>query len=134
MIPCRAGATTQWGWVCGPAGWTTLPGSESKGVGQAANILIAYIGMSACLAGPEGCIGYAIYTIANDLFSVFWDLFGPAQFKGSLQPRPSVPNQADILNTFGVPIDGANRDRQLYQKPPPQVLSPGMRFLQTTTF
>ena len=122
------------GWVCGPAGWTTLPGSESKGAGQAANILIAYIGMSARLAGPEGYIGYAIYTIAKHLFSVFCDLFGPAQFKGSLQPRPSVPNQADILNTFGVPISGANSDRQLHQKPPPEVLSPGMSFLQNTSF
>ena len=100
--------------MCGPSGWTTLLGSENKGVGQAANIMIAYVGMSLCLAGPEspGCIGYAIYTIANDLFSLLWDWLGPKPFHGSLQPRPSVPNSTDLLGTIGVPINGSNLNRQ----------------------
>jgi RHS repeat-associated protein len=118
--------------MCGPSGWTTLLGSENKGVGQAANILIAYVGMSACLAGPEGCIGYAIYTIANDLFSLLWDWLGPRQFHGSLQPRPSVPNQADILNTLGVPINGSNLGRQAHRQSRNSVPSPAPIILHGT--
>ncbi len=41
------------------------------------------------LVRKTGCIGYADYVIASDLFSFFWDLFDPPQFHGSLLPRPS---------------------------------------------
>ncbi len=119
--------------LCGQTSWTSalIGGDVGKVVGDS----IAVAEAIACVSVPvAGCAADAIYTIANDLFSVFWDLFGPAQFKGSLQPRPSVPNQADILHTLGVPIDGANRDQQLHQKPKPQVPSPGMSFLQNTSF
>ena len=113
------GSTPSWLWlVCGPSGWTTLLGPKNKGVGQAANILTAYIGMSLCLTGgptSPGCIGYVVYTIANDLFSLLWDWLGPKPFHGSLSPRPSVPNQTDINETLGVPINEHNRDRQTSQ-------------------
>jgi len=120
--------------MCGQTGWTSalIGGNAGKVVGDS----FAVAGAIACIAVPgAGCLADAIYTIANDLFSVFWDLFGsgPA-FKGSLLPRPGVPNQSDILHTLGVPINGANRDMQLHQKPQPQVPSPGMIFLQKSTF
>ncbi len=73
--------------LCGQTGWTgaLIGGDGGKVVGDS----IAVAGAIACFAGPQACLGYAIYTIANDLFSVFWDLFGPPQFTGSLLPRPS---------------------------------------------
>ncbi len=42
------------------------------------------------LVRKTGCIGYADYVIASDLFSFFWDLFDPPQFHGSLLPRPTA--------------------------------------------
>ncbi len=73
--------------MCGQSGWTSdlIGGDAGKVVGDS----IAVGGAIACFAGPQACLGYAIYQIANDLFSVFWGLFGPAQFTGSLLPRPS---------------------------------------------
>jgi RHS repeat-associated protein len=75
--------------ACGPAGWTSafIGGDAGKVVDDS----IAAIGAILCATDPGGpaCTGYIIYTIANDLFSVFWDLFGPPQFTGSLLPRPS---------------------------------------------
>jgi RHS repeat-associated protein len=99
--------------LCGQTGWTgaLIGGDAGKVVGDS----IAVAGAIACFAGPEACLGYGIYTIANDLFSVFWDLFGPAQFTGSLLPRPSdlgglgtapigIPNQnLSIIGILGQP-------------------------------
>ena len=73
-----------------------------------------------CVTGPSNpvcdvAIALIAYTALNDLFSVFWDAFGPAQFTGSLLPRPSdfgglgtapigIPNQnLSITGILGQP-------------------------------
>ena len=74
--------------MCGQTGWTgaLIGGDAGKVVGDS----IAVAEAVACVAAPgPGCLADAIYTIANDVFSIFWDLFGTPQFKGSLLPRPS---------------------------------------------
>ncbi len=77
--------------LCGPSGWTSAAFTgKNQWVGKGVNDLFALAGAIACVSGPEGCLGYAIYSVANDLFSVFWDLFGPPQFTGSLLPRPTA--------------------------------------------
>ena len=109
--------------MCGQTGWTgaLIGGDGGKAVGDA----IAVAEAVACVAAPgAGCLADAIYTIANDVFSVIWDLFGPPQFAGSLLPRPSdlgglgtspigIPNQnltvKDLLgsqSTSAVPSPG----------------------------
>jgi hypothetical protein len=112
--------------ACGPSGWTSvfIGGDAGKVVGDS----IAAIGAILCATGPTSpeCTGYLIYTVVNDLFSVFWDLFGPPKFTGSLLPRPSdlgalgtapigIPNQnLTIKDILGQPSRGA-------------ILSPGMK-------
>ena len=74
--------------MCGQTGWTgaLVGGDAGKVIGDS----IAVAEAVACVTVPgAGCLADAIYTVANDLFSVFWDLFGPPQFTGSLLPRPS---------------------------------------------
>lgn len=97
--------------ACGPSGWTSvLFSGQNQWVGQTINDTIAVAGATAtviaasqavaagttmCAAGLvsnpacDAVLAYAIYTGLNDLFSVFWDAFGPARFTGSLLPRPS---------------------------------------------
>ena len=109
--------------LCGQTGWTgaLIGGDAGKVVGDS----IAVGGAIACFAGPQACLGYAIYTIANDLFSVFWDAFGPQQFTGSLLPRPS-----DLGGLGTAPIGIPNPDLTVPQLLGSQfrsaVPSPGM--------
>ena len=112
--------------LCGQQGWASvfIGGNGAK----VTNDVIATAGatagvMCAASAGSNvaACgflLGYAIYTAANDLFSVFWDAFGPAQFTGSLLPRPTdlgglgtspigIPNQnLSIKGILGQPSRG----------------------------
>ncbi len=97
---------------CGPKGWTGvfIGGDTAKVIDDS----ISAIGTSAAIwcvvSGPASpaCAVAAvvfIYSIANDLFAYFWDLFGPSQpvFNGSLLPRPGVPGMQGT-SSFGVPI------------------------------
>lgn len=109
--------------LCGQTGWTgaLIGGDAGKVVGDS----IAVGGAIACFAGPQACLGYAIYTIANDLFSVFWDLFGPPQFTGSLLPRPS---DLGGLGTapIGIPNQNLTVQQLLGSQSRSAVPSPGM--------
>jgi hypothetical protein len=102
--------------LCGQSGWTSAVFSgKNKWVGTAVNDAVAYVGLvdgvavasaasaagvsvtsylASCVTGPSNpvcdvAIALIAYTALNELFSVFWDLFGPPQFTGSLLPRPS---------------------------------------------
>ena len=106
--------------ACGPKGWTSdvIGGAAGKVVGDS----FAVAGAVACIVlGPDACIGYAIYTIANDVFAATWDALGlgPPQFTGSLLPRPTdlgglgtapigIPNHnLSIKGILGQPSHGA---------------------------
>ena len=85
-------------------------------------------GAAACLVfGADACIGYAIYTIANDIFGAVWDALGlgAPQFKGSLLPRPAA---LDGLGTSATGIPNQNLSIQdiLGQQSSSPVPSPGM--------
>ncbi len=70
--------------------------------------------------GAPPALGYAIYTVASDLFSIFWDMFAPPQFKGSSLPRPGargglgatvsgIPNKDNsVQKSLGQTLDGAS--------------------------
>ncbi len=103
--------------ACGPKGWASvvIGGTGGKVIGDT----IAVVGMALCLAGvPDACLADMIYTAVNELFGVFWDAFGPAQFTGSLLPRPAdlsglgtssigIPNKnLSIKDILGQPSSG----------------------------
>ena len=103
--------------LCGQSGWTSAVFTgDNKWAGTAINDGIALTGMvsgievasaasaegissasylASCIAGPSNpvcdvAIALIAYTALNDLFSIFWNLFGGGpQFSGSLLPRPS---------------------------------------------
>ena len=115
---------------CGQSGWTAAVFSgKNQWVGTAINDTIAYAGLIdssvlatehatllSCFAGTvvnAACdvgIALVVYTALNDLFSVFWDLFGPPQFTGSLLPRPS-----DLGGLGTSPIGIPNQNLSLKQ-------------------
>ncbi len=116
--------------MCGPSGLTSLipgaGGDVGKGVGDGIAVATAISCSMGGLSNPV-CDGFVVYNIANSLYSLFNSLFnGPAQFTGSLLPRPSdlgglgtspigIPNQnLSIQGILGQPSSGA-------------VPSPGMR-------
>jgi len=110
--------------MCGQTGWTgaLIGGDAGKVVGDS----IAVAEAVACVVAPgPGCLADAIYTIANDLFSVFWDLFGPPQFTGSLLPRPS---DLGGLGTapIGIPNQNLTVQQLLGSQARSAVPSPGM--------
>ena len=78
-----------------------------------------------CVTGPgdpacDVALALIAYTIVNDIISLALDFFGDSSsFHGSLRPRPVVLNQADILRTLGVPINGSNLDRLTHRHPSP---------------
>ncbi len=130
--------------LCGQSGWTSaIFTGKNKWVGTLINDAVAYVGLAdavaipgavvaagasstfsyltTCITGPSDpvcdvAIALIAYTALNDLFSVFWDAFGPAQFTGSLLPRPSdmggfgttptgIPNQnLSIKGILGQPL------------------------------
>ena len=47
-------------------------------------------------------------------------------------PRPSAPNQTDLLHTFGAPINGNNLDQQMHGQPSAVLPSPTPVLLQHT--
>ena len=109
--------------MCGQSGWTSdLIGGDA---GKVVNDTIAVGGAIACFAGPQACLGYAIYQIANDLFSVFWGLFGPPQFTGSLLPRPSDLGGLGTAPT-GIPNQNLTVRQLLGTHSTSPVPSPGM--------
>ena len=117
--------------ACGPSGLTSLipgaGGDVGKGVGDGLAVASAIAG-SMCLAGTVAnpvCDAFLVYNIADTLYSFFNNLFnGPAQFTGSLLPRPTdlgglgtasigIPNKnltnADILgqpSQYSIPSPG----------------------------
>jgi RHS repeat-associated protein len=116
--------------MCGPSGLTSLipgaGGDVGKGVGDGIAVATAISCSMGGLSNPV-CDGFVVYNIANSLYSIFDSLFnGPAQFTGSLLPRPSdlgglgtspigIPNQnLSIRGILGQPSSGT-------------VPSPGMR-------
>ena len=110
--------------LCGQTGWTgaLIGGDAGKVVGDS----IAVAEAVACVTVPgAGCLADAIYTIANDLFSVFWDLFGPPQFTGSLLPRPT---DLGGLGTapIGIPNQNLTVQQLLGSSSTSAVPSPGM--------
>ncbi len=95
--------------LCGQTGWTgaLIGGDGDKAVVDA----IAVAEAVACLTAlGAGCLADAIYTVANDLLSVFWDLFGPPQFTGSLLPRPS-----DLGGLGTAPVGIPNQNLSIQQ-------------------
>ena len=126
-IACSAGSNSA---ICGPSGLTSLipgyGGDVGKGVGDG----IALAGAYACTIGggptSPGCVAFVVYTIANDLFSVFWDMFSGPQFTGSLVPRP-----ADLsglgTSSIGIPNKNLSIKDILGQPSRGTVLSPGMK-------
>ena len=115
--------------ACGPKGWASdvIGGTAGKVVGDS----FAVAGATACLMlGPDACIGYAIYTIANDAFAAIWDALGlgTPQFTGSLLPRPT---DLGGLGTapIGIPNQNLNIKSILGQQPRSLVPTPG-RILQ----
>jgi RHS repeat-associated protein len=126
-IACSAGSNSA---ICGHSGLTSLipgyGGDVGKGVGDG----IALAGAYACTIGggptSPGCVAFAIYTVVNDLFSVFCDAFGGPQFTGSLVPRP-----ADLsglgTSKIGIPNKNLSIKDILGQPSQGTVLSPGMK-------
>ncbi len=113
----------------GSTGWAAAAFGNGSAASKVAGDTAAVIGAALCAAGgptSPGCIGYAIYTVANDLFSIFWDLFGPPQFTGSLLPRPS---DLGGLGTapIGIPNQNLSIKRILGQPSRGTVQSPGMK-------
>ena len=110
--------------LCGQTGWTgALIGGDA---GKVVQDSIAVAEAIACVTVPgAGCLADAIYTVANDLFSVFWDLFGPAHFTGSLLPRPSDLGGLGTAPT-GIPNQNLTVQQLLGSSPTVMVPSPGM--------
>jgi hypothetical protein len=118
--------------VCGPPGWATvfIGGNTAKVI----NDTLATAGAAAAIvcaatADPFACgfaLGDAIYAGANALFGTLWDAFGPAQFTGSLLPRP-----ADLsglgTSSIGIPNQNLSINDLLGQSSLGTVPSPGMK-------
>ena len=71
------------------------------------------LGAAVCMAGgisDVACDAFILYELANKIYGFLYNLFGwgPAQFKGSLEPRPAVHSQTNLLHALGVPINGSN--------------------------
>ena len=94
--------------ACGSSsGWAAIAFGSGSTASKVAGDSTAVIGAILCsVGGPNspGCIGYALYTIANDLLSLFW---GPPQFTGSLLPRASALGG---LGTSPIGIPNRNLD------------------------
>ena len=78
--------------MCGPSGWTSILFGKKSKVGKGVNDAIALTGAILCGIAPGSpeCIGYAIYSVANAVFSWAWSAFSGPQFTGSLLPRPGA--------------------------------------------
>ena len=124
--------------ACGPSGWTSAVFTgKNAWVGKAAEDSIATVGavfgVECASSGPfalanPGCgvvLAYAIYTGLNDLFAVFWEDFGPAQFTGSLLPRPSDLGSLGAA-PIGIPNQNLSVKRLLGQPSRGRVPSPGI--------
>ena len=124
--------------ACGPSGWTSvvIGGNAGKVVGDSiavAGDALLYEFGPACAASAgnpanpacDYVYAVAIYNALNDLFSVLWDAFGPAQFKGSLLPRPGA---LDGLGSSATGIPNNNLSIQDIMGQPSQSIipSPGM--------
>ncbi|MGC9293441.1 MAG: RHS repeat-associated core domain-containing protein [Acidobacteriaceae bacterium] len=112
----------------GSSGWASVAFGNGSVASKVVGDTTAVIGATLCaLGGPTspGCIGYAIYTVANDLFTVFWDLFGPPQFTGSLLPRPSDLGGLGT-SPIGIPNQNLSIQGMLGQSSHGTVTSPGM--------
>lgn len=133
--------------LCGQSGWTSLAFTgKNKWIGTTINDTVSGLqaldGFMLHLAGKSllSCFGggpanpwcdvgiaLAVYTAINDIISVILDFFGDSnKFHGSLQPRPTALSQSDFLDTLGVPINGANLDRQTHQSHSVSLPSPNM--------
>ncbi len=112
----------------GSSGWASVAFGNGSVASKEVGDTTAVIGATLCaMGGPTspGCIGYAIYTVANDLFTVFWDLFGPPQFTGSLLPRPSDLGGLGT-SPIGIPNQNLSINGILGQSSRGTVTSPGM--------
>jgi RHS repeat-associated protein len=126
--------------ACGPKGWATVAfgnGITGKVVGDVASTISAGIAATdgvMCMASGftlvnPACdifLGDIIYVAASDLFSFLNNLFnGPAQFTGSLLPRPT---DLGGLGTAPIGIPNQNLSIQgiLGQPSRSAVPSPGM--------
>lgn len=139
--------------LCGQSGWTSAVFTgKDKWVGTLINDSVAYVGLvdalaipgavaaagapttfaylTSCVTGPfdpvcDVAIALVAYTTFNELFSVFWNLFGPPQFTGSLLPRPS---DLGGLGTapIGIPNQNLSITGILDQPTHSSVPSPGM--------
>lgn len=112
----------------GSSGWASVAFGNGSVASKVVGDTTAVIGATLCaIGGPTspGCIGYAIYTLANDLFGIFWDLFGPPQFTGSLLPRPSDLGGLGT-SPIGIPNQNLSIRGILGQSSRGAVKSPGM--------
>jgi RHS repeat-associated protein len=113
----------------GMSGWTSdVFTGKNAWVGKGVGDIAAVIGATLCATGgptSPGCVGYAIYTVASDLFSVFWSDFGPAKFTGSLLPRPAALDGLGASAT-GIPDKNLSLQDILGQPSFGLVPSPGM--------
>jgi len=114
----------------GSSGWASIAFGNGSVASKVVGDTTAVIGATLCTVGggptSPGCIGYFVYTAVNDLFSFFWDAFGPAQFTGSLVPRP-----ADLsglgTSPIGIPNKNLSIEDILGQPSLGTVSSPGMK-------
>ena len=122
--------------LCGQQGWASVfvGGNGAKVINDTTAAVGAGFAIECASSGPfalanPGCgvaLGFAIYTAANDLFSALWDAFGPAQFTGSLVPRP-----ADLsglgTSSIGIPNQNLSIQEILGQPSQGSLQSPGMK-------
>lgn len=106
--------------MCGPSGWTSIAFGNNSIVGKVVNDSIAATGAALCVAAAMGglgaapCVGYAIYSIANAVFSWIWSDFSGPQFTGSLLPRPAARGGLGSSAT-GIPDKNLSRQEILGQ-------------------
>jgi len=85
--------------LCGPSGWASvfIGGDAGKVVDDTLATAGATAGIWCLASGGTNslacgfALGYAIYSMANDLFAAIWSALGldSPQFTGSLLPRPT---------------------------------------------
>lgn len=122
--------------VCGPPGWASvfIGGVAAKVVDDSLAVAGATAGILCLASGGTNAaacgfaLGYAIYSMANDLFAAIWNILGldQPQFTGSLLPRPT---DLGGLGTapIGIPDHNLNIQGVMGQSELNLIQSPGLQ-------
>ena len=117
--------------MCGPSGWTSIAFGKNSVVGKVINDYLAVDAAVACVAaaasviGGGPCLVYAIYSVANAVFSWAWSALSGPQFTGSLLPRPAALDGLGSSAT-GIPDKNLSLQEILGQTSNGMILSPGI--------